>query len=595
MNKCFFGGNRQRLCKNYFCDFCFGKSFASRSRSNLWHPSLNGDITPRDVSAHNRNPFWFYCNVCKHEYTQSLEVASRGKSCLFCIFKRLCTKEDCERCFNRSFASHPLSNFWSYEKNNFSPREITKYSTVKVWFHCEMCQHDYEKTLDNVTRRNEGCPYCLIPLRVLCKNPDCEFCYNNSFASHERSKYWYFEKNKLLPREVTKGSEIKYYFLCPDCGHVYHQSPYYITKLNHGCHYCKWCILCDNETCLVCHDKSFASSPYANNWSWKNPKTARQTSLNCNDKAIFFCDKCNHEFQKTVAGIRRGFCPFCSERTSLCSFEECRFCYLKSIASDNFIMSRWSNKNVLNPYSISLGSGKEIILVCPYKHEYKRLAYQAKKFGCSLCKNITEGIIYEELKPLFPNITKEEIFPWCYVDEIKFSTIYRFDFYIPQFRIIIELDGGQHFKQVMDWQTPQENRLRDVHKMKLALSNNISIIRVLGKDVYFGRNNWKDRLLEVIKEYSVPRVIYLTETDIYKDHIQLYENNTIEELIVRLSQLKNVTPEIPEIEKIERIFMKRKPKQIQLNQSTLIKEIPTNEEPLNTKPAKKKIFKIIEK
>ncbi len=40
----------------------------------------------------------------------------------------------------------------------------------------------------------------------LCTNEECQTCFENSFASHEKSKYW-SEKN---PRQVFKSSGNKY-------------------------------------------------------------------------------------------------------------------------------------------------------------------------------------------------------------------------------------------------------------------------------------------------------------------------------------------------------------------------------------------------
>ena len=34
-------------------------------------------------------------------------------------------------------------------------------------------------------------------------------CFNRSFTSHEKSKYW-SSKNTILPRQIVQGSGIKY-------------------------------------------------------------------------------------------------------------------------------------------------------------------------------------------------------------------------------------------------------------------------------------------------------------------------------------------------------------------------------------------------
>jgi very-short-patch-repair endonuclease len=150
---------------------------------------------------------------------------------------------------------------------------------------------------------------------------------------------------------------------------------------------------------------------------------------------------------------------------------------------------------------------------------------------CSDCTYDTESILKDFLLEDFPAIEKQKSFRWCRSFKNNF---FRFDFYEESLRIIIELDGGQHFRQVLNWQHPEERRLVDVYKMKLAIKYGITVIRILQEDVYNNKFDWETKLRNTIKRYDTPRVIYLTnpnkETDIYNGHIKLYEENTIEEL-----------------------------------------------------------------
>ncbi len=43
---------------------------------------------------------------------------------------KLCSDEDCKLCFERSFASNPISEYWS-ESNEVSPRSVCKSSNAK--------------------------------------------------------------------------------------------------------------------------------------------------------------------------------------------------------------------------------------------------------------------------------------------------------------------------------------------------------------------------------------------------------------------------------------------------------------------------------
>jgi len=76
---------------------------------------------------------------------------------------------------------------------------------------------------------------------------------------------------------------------------------------------------------------------------------------------------------------------------------------------------------------------------------------------------------------------------------------HEFDFVIEDRKIIIELDGKQHFEQIGKWQSPEKNREIDIYKMKCANENGFSIIRILQKDVYNNKYNWLDELCENIE------------------------------------------------------------------------------------------------
>ena len=48
-------------------------------------------------------------------------------NCLYCAGKKLCDKENCQKCFNSSFASHEKAQYWS-DKNELKPKNIAKFS-----------------------------------------------------------------------------------------------------------------------------------------------------------------------------------------------------------------------------------------------------------------------------------------------------------------------------------------------------------------------------------------------------------------------------------------------------------------------------------
>ena len=75
----------QYLCSDEYCDFCFKKSFASHPKAKHWHPSMNGDLKPRDICIGANRKAWFNCDICSNPFDTSVNhVSGRGGWCGIC-------------------------------------------------------------------------------------------------------------------------------------------------------------------------------------------------------------------------------------------------------------------------------------------------------------------------------------------------------------------------------------------------------------------------------------------------------------------------------------------------------------------------------
>ena len=98
--------------------------------------------------------------------------------------------------------------------------------------------------------------------------------------------------------------------------------------------------------------------------------------------------------------------------------------------------------------------------------------------GCPHCINKTEHKLFEILKTRYPTVKRQFKAEWC-----KQKRCLPFDFVIEEHKIIIELDGPQHFTQVANWRSPELQQQQDLFKTKCANDNGYSVIRVLQTDV----------------------------------------------------------------------------------------------------------------
>ena len=142
-----------------------------------------------------------------------------------------------------------------------------------------------------------------------------------------------------------------------------------------------------------------------------------------------------------------------------------------------------------------------IIIICKEHGFFKQEAYSHSiGVGCSRCVNKTEGILYKKLLPIYPTLITQFKQEWCINQLSKTNKYLPFDFCIPEYKIIIELDGPQHFRQIMNWKTPEEQFKKDKYKEKCANDNNYSVIRIIQDDVLNDAYDWCKELCDAIEE-----------------------------------------------------------------------------------------------
>ena len=332
------------------------------------------------------------------------------------------------------FDIHPKAKYWS-DRNTVKPCDVSLNSHKKYWFYCE-CGHEFESSLLNINQSNNWCPYC--SNKKICGN--CNSCYNKSFASHPKSIYWSIE-NKVMPNEVFKcADKTKFIFNCI-CNHKNLITLKQITSKGHWCSYCSHQKLCENNDCKMCFDNSFASvdkSKYLNDKSI-NPRMLFKST---NKKFKFDCDVCKNVFETQLSDITKGI---------------------------------W----------------------------------------CSFCVNKTESILFDILKDKYTLLKRQYKVDWC--KNIRYLP---FDFVIEDKKIIIELDGKQHFKQIGKWLSPEDTRKNDLYKMKCANDNGFSVIRILQDDVYKNKYDWLNELIHNIEKNTNENMIqniYMCKNNEYKD------------------------------------------------------------------------------
>lgn len=204
----------------------------------------------------------------------------------------------------------------------------------------------------------------------------------------------------------------------------------------------------------------------------------------------------------------------------LCEKQDCQQCYEKSFASHEKNLF-WSIKNDKLPRDVFKSARDKYWFNCNNcSHDFEKTldSISSKNSWCPYCKNKTEVKLYQWLKDFFEyEIIPQSKYEWC--KNPLTNRYLPFDFSIKELKLIIELDGDQHFKQISNWASHDNTRKKDVYKMSQALKNGYNIIRLLQTDVLNDLNNWDVELKKVIRKYDEPEIITICNGTEYEIHM----------------------------------------------------------------------------
>lgn len=136
-----------------------------------------------------------------------------------------------DKLYENSFARHPKAKYWS-KRNTLLPKDVFISSSYKFWFDCDTCNHTFSIRLNDLNN-GRWCSYCAS--KLLCKNEECKWCFENSFASHPKSKFW-SDKNNISYRNIFKSSNKRCWFKCEN-NHLFSIT---LNNVTTG-HWCKKC------------------------------------------------------------------------------------------------------------------------------------------------------------------------------------------------------------------------------------------------------------------------------------------------------------------------------------------------------------------
>jgi very-short-patch-repair endonuclease len=375
--------------------------------------------------------------------------------------------------------------------------------TDKVSIYCLSHKITFQQAM-NKHIAGQGCPTCGIERRAALRTKTTETFISQAKEIHG-DIYVYDHVS-------YSGDRVKVSIVCSTHG-VYQQSPGDHLRGN-GCSSCAGNIRKTtqqfiDEVCLK----------YPDNKEQFNYSHVDYKGMNI--KVNIVCNLCDSAFEQTPHHhLNRGDkCPHCSKN--------------KKISVEDFIER--ANKVHLNRFTYakvsfqdnSNGIHQKVIITCPEHGDFLQSAHShLSGCGCNNCRHKTEQLVLSYLRSLLYNPQGQFRPDWS----INPKTTYKmpFDIVIEDLKIIIEIDGPQHFDNVWKWGDFEETQERDIIKMKAAMDNGYSIIRCNQKEVFENKTVWLDEILkQLLHIYDTPTVHWLSyDTKLYDMH--KYKLSTIQ-------------------------------------------------------------------
>lgn len=222
------------------CPYCSGKRILvgfndlATTHSLLveeWHPTKNGELTPRETTFGSTTRVWWLGKDCQHEWDAPVYVRTHQKQkCPMCSGKRVLVG------FNDLATQNPqLASEWHPSKNGeLTPKMVGAGRNQKVWWLSQNCHHEWYASIKDRHDKNAGCPFCA-GQKVLIG-------FNDLVTTHPvLSQHWHPTKNKdLVPTMVLAGTKKRVHWICA-LGHEW-ESPVKFEKHKRNNIYCATCL-----------------------------------------------------------------------------------------------------------------------------------------------------------------------------------------------------------------------------------------------------------------------------------------------------------------------------------------------------------------
>jgi len=353
-----------------------------------WHPTKNGELTPRFVTVGSNKKVWWKCDEADdHEWESSVKMRTRGRDCPCCRGKKVVVS-NCLQTTNPDLAKdwHPTKN------GDLTPFDIVSGSNKKVWWKCDKADDHEWETKVNYRKSGQGCPCC----------SGNKLVTSNSLLSiyPELAKEWHSTKNgTLLPQNIYARSGKNVWWKCEKGDDHEWQSKVKDRAAGNGCPICRGLKVVKSNSLL------YLNPELAKEWHpIKNKIEPSQVSLFSHEKVWWKCSEGDdHEWISRVADRTNGNgCPICSGH---------KVAQSSSLAIKNpEIAKEWhpTKNGNFTPLDFTPFAHKQIWWKCPVAddHAWRAKISDRHKGNCPMCVGRTV-VLSNCLQTTHPDLAKQ--------------------------------------------------------------------------------------------------------------------------------------------------------------------------------------------
>ena len=426
--------------------------------ANQWHPTKNGDLTPKNIGPYNKSKRWWKCpEGDDHEWEDTVINRTRKKrGC------KICKGQITVYSTSLIEVSPELADEWHPTKNGrITPLDVNIFDYKDYWWKCPKGDdHEWRHSVkDRISGGN--CKVC--SGIVLTKS--------NSLANTnpKLSLQWHQVKNgNLTPFDFTSRSGDKVWWKCPKGDdHIWEKE---INRRVSG----NGCPMCSGTILVKSNSLKFKYPEIAKEWhTTKNGTLTPDNIAASSSKKVWWkCPKGDdHVWQAQISNrtVSNTGCGVCSSR--VVSESNCLNTVFPEIAKE------WhpTKNGDLTPYDFVSGSEKKIWWKCPKGDEHVWQAEiknrtSSNNTGCPFCtltpQSREELIITHELILIFKKIN-----PKGFKVKVK-NKLWTIDIFIPELNLGIEFDGSHWHK---------DKRALDKLKTQELKEEGFNIIRIRQK------------------------------------------------------------------------------------------------------------------